>query len=75
MTDIVFRNNSFTNLYSNSSLKNKNKKKVALPYLPDQTSHVKHVVYIIKENRTYDRYLATCLRETATRVWFISEER
>ncbi len=55
MTDIVFRNNSFTNLYSNSSLKNKNKKKVALPYLPDQTSHVKHVVYIIKENRTYDQ--------------------
>lgn len=55
MTDIVFGNNSFTNLYSNSSLKDKNKKKVALPYLPDQTSHFKHVVYIIKENRTYDQ--------------------
>ena len=53
MTEIVSRNNSFATLYSDQSLKDK--KKVAVPYLPDQTSHFKHVVYIIKENRTYDQ--------------------
>lgn len=53
MTEIVSGNNSFPNLYSNKSTDKK--KKVAVPYLPDQTSHFKHVVYIIKENRTYDQ--------------------
>ena len=28
---------------------------MVIPYLPDQTSHFKYVVYIIKENRTYDQ--------------------
>lgn len=55
MTEVVFRNNSFTTLYSNQSEKGKSKKKVAVPVLPDQSSHFKHVVYIIKENRTYDQ--------------------
>lgn len=55
MTEIVSRNNSFTTLYSNQSIKERSKKKVAVPYLPNQSSHFKHVVYIIKENRTYDQ--------------------
>jgi len=32
-------------------------KKVPVPQLPNQTSLFKHVVYIIKENRTYDQVL------------------
>jgi YVTN family beta-propeller protein len=55
MTEVVSANNSFTTLYSNQKLKEKSNKKVAVPYLPDQVSHFKHVVYIIKENRTYDQ--------------------
>jgi YVTN family beta-propeller protein len=53
MTETVSANNSFPALYSKQS--SEGKKKVAVPYLPDQTSHFKHVVYIIKENRTYDQ--------------------
>jgi phospholipase C len=53
MTEIVSQNNSFSALYSNQS--KKGKKKVPVPWLPNQTSHFKHVVYIIKENRTYDQ--------------------
>ena len=53
MTDIVTGNNNFSKLISNQS--SSGKKKVAVPLLPDQTSHFKHVVYIIKENRTYDQ--------------------
>ncbi len=30
-------------------------KELAVPVLPDQTSFFRHVVYIIKENRTYDQ--------------------
>ena len=53
MTEIVSGNNSFSALYSNQN--SEGKTEVAVPYLPDQTSHFKHVVYIIKENRTYDQ--------------------
>jgi len=55
MTETVTKNNSFAKLYSNQTFPDKNKTKVAVPYLPDQSSHFKHVVYIIKENRTYDQ--------------------
>ncbi|MGC9354152.1 MAG: alkaline phosphatase family protein, partial [Mariniphaga sp.] len=55
MTEVVSANNSFTTLYSDQKLKENSNKKVAVPYLPDQVSHFKHVVYIIKENRTYDQ--------------------
>ena len=55
MTDIVTQNNSLSKMLSNRTLNGKNKRKVAVPQLPDQTSHFKHVVYIIKENRTYDQ--------------------
>jgi hypothetical protein len=34
-----------------------NNKKVPVPLMPGQTSRFKHVVYIIKENRTYDGVL------------------
>ena len=53
MTEVVSKNNTFSKLYSNQS--STGKKKVAVPIMPDQTSHFKHVVYIIKENRTYDQ--------------------
>lgn len=52
MTSVVAENNSF--LVS----KNKNtktKKAVPVPEVPGQPSLFKHVVYIIKENRTYDQ--------------------
>uniref|UniRef100_UPI0032174A0F bifunctional YncE family protein/alkaline phosphatase family protein n=1 Tax=uncultured Draconibacterium sp. TaxID=1573823 RepID=UPI0032174A0F len=52
MTKTAVNNNS---LSKNSEYLNSNKKKVAVPVLPGQTSHFKHVVYIIKENRTYDQ--------------------
>ena len=32
----------------------------------------KHVIYIIKENRTYDQVLATYLKAMAIRRWFFS---
>ena len=55
MTDIVSRNNSLLKLLENQSSPGSNNKKVAVPQLPNQESHFKHVVYIIKENRTYDQ--------------------
>ncbi|HCC69894.1 MAG TPA: hypothetical protein DEQ09_01885, partial [Bacteroidales bacterium] len=55
MTDIVTKNNSLAGMLSNKSAKGNKKKKVPVPQLPHQTSHFKHVVYIIKENRTYDQ--------------------
>ena len=36
-------------------LENKASRRVAVPQFPGQESHFKHVVYIIKENRTYDQ--------------------
>lgn len=55
MTDIVIRNNSLVKLLKNQSSTGNSMKKVAIPQLPGQVSHFKHVVYIIKENRTYDQ--------------------
>ncbi|QGY43429.1 beta-propeller fold lactonase family protein [Maribellus comscasis] len=52
MTEIAIKNNS---LSPNNTYVNSKNKKVAVPVLPGQTSHFKHVVYIIKENRTYDQ--------------------
>ena len=52
LTEIAVRNNS---LARTGEYLNTQNKKVAVPYLPGQTSHFKHVVYIIKENRTYDQ--------------------
>jgi len=52
LTEIAVRNNS---LARTGEYLNTQNKKVAVPYLPGQTSHFSHVVYIIKENRTYDQ--------------------
>ena len=51
----VSRNNSLLKMsYDRSGLK-RNGKKTPVPVVPGQTSFFKHVVYIIKENRTYDQ--------------------
>lgn len=55
MTDIVNLNNSLEKTLIKQSLSDNGRKKVAVPQLPNQVSHFKHVVYIIKENRTYDQ--------------------
>jgi YVTN family beta-propeller protein len=55
MTGIVLQNNSLEKLLKNQSSEGNSLKKVAVPQLPGQASHFKHVVYIIKENRTYDQ--------------------
>ena len=55
MTDIVSQNNSLPKTLKDQSLSGGNLKQVALPQFPGQPSFLKHVVYIIKENRTYDQ--------------------
>ncbi len=55
MTEIVKENNSLTHMIEQQNLSQKNKGKVAVPQFPGQDSHFKHVLYIIKENRTYDQ--------------------
>jgi len=55
MTAVAIDNNSFTDSNQLKKLKENSQQKVAVPYLPGQTSHFKHVIYIIKENRTYDQ--------------------
>ncbi len=55
MTKIVKENNSFAKLIGELNKKETSSKKVAVPQFPGQKSHFKHVVYIIKENRTYDQ--------------------
>ena len=55
MTELVKENNSFTQMIEQQNLKKKGKAKVAVPQFPGQESHFKHVLYIIKENRTYDQ--------------------
>ena len=56
MTEIVDMNNSLTGM--DEGIKNRSeagRKKVPVPILPGQASFFRHVVYIIKENRTYDQ--------------------
>ena len=55
LTKIVEQNNSFSSEVNNQSFIGEQKKKVAVPQFPRQNSHFKHVIYIIKENRTYDQ--------------------
>lgn len=55
MTSIVHQNNSFVQMLAKMHPTGKSRKKVPVPWLPGQTSYFKHVVYIIKENRTYDQ--------------------
>jgi len=55
MKDIVRQNNSPEKFLQKQSLAESSREKVPIPQLPNQVSHFKHVVYIIKENRTYDQ--------------------
>jgi YVTN family beta-propeller protein len=55
MTSVVKENNSFAKTQKkNENIDNENGP-VTIPQFPAQTSRFKHVVYIIKENRTYDQ--------------------
>jgi hypothetical protein len=55
MTEMVHRNNSFAEMMTNKAGNSGKARKVPVPETPAQTSLFKHVVYIIKENRTYDQ--------------------
>ncbi len=55
MTETVHLNNSWADMVKELHPADGSKKKVPVPGLPDQASFFKHVVYIIKENRTYDQ--------------------
>ena len=55
MTETVKMNNTWAQRIKDSKTSVKQKKIVPVPVTPDQTSIFKHVVYIIKENRTYDQ--------------------
>ena len=57
MTETVDLNNSWAEKLKEEYKSSDSKKKVPVPVpvLPGQTSIFKHVVYIIKENRTYDQ--------------------
>lgn len=55
MTETVKLNNSYAKMLKELHPDESSRKKVPVPELPDQTSVFKHVVYIIKENRTYDQ--------------------
>ena len=55
MTETVAQNNSLSGLLKHQASAANNFQKVAVPQVNGQESHFKHVVYIIKENRTYDQ--------------------
>ena len=55
MTKIVRKNNSYERMMMQLGDNKKQNNSVAVPQFNGQKSHFKHVVYIIKENRTYDQ--------------------
>jgi hypothetical protein len=55
MTKIVYVNNSYVQKLSAKHPGNESGNKVPVPQIPAQKSYFKHVIYIIKENRTYDQ--------------------
>ena len=55
MTETVHLNNSYADMIKKLHPTEGSKKKVPVPEFTDQSSFLKHVVYIIKENRTYDQ--------------------
>ncbi len=55
MTERVDQNNAFVQKMAVTQSGTEIKNKVAVPQIQSQESHFKHVVYIIKENRTYDQ--------------------
>ncbi len=58
MTETVHQNNSYPQMMKNLKPGKGKIKKVPVPVLPGEVSHFRHVVYIIKENRTYDQVLS-----------------
>ena len=55
MTETVHRNNSYAQKLKSPAVPAREDQKTVIPVLPGQSSVFKHVVYIIKENRTYDQ--------------------
>ena len=55
MTETVTDNNTFVQKVTAAGQGSLNRSKVAVPQVQSQESFFKHVVYIIKENRTYDQ--------------------
>ena len=55
MTETVKENNSFARMQEQNNQKDTKTDQVAVPQFSGQKSHFKHVIYIIKENRTYDQ--------------------
>ncbi|MCZ8514412.1 phosphoesterase [Paenibacillus filicis] len=54
-TEEVYKNNNWFNALSQNDKPRHNKKPVAMPERIGEPSHIKHVFYIVKENRTYDQ--------------------
>ncbi len=54
-TETVHQNNSWSRMTAQLHPEGKSKGTVPVPEIPGQASPIKHVVYIIKENRTYDQ--------------------
>jgi YVTN family beta-propeller protein len=55
MTETVKQNNTFLQKMAVTRPGGEFRNKVAVPHIPTQESYFNHVVYIIKENRTYDQ--------------------
>ena len=55
MTAIVQENNSYARMMEQLDHKDRIEERVAVPRFPGQESFFNHVIYIIKENRTYDQ--------------------
>ncbi len=55
MTETVHSNNSYAQKLKSPAVPAREDLKTVIPVLPGQSSVFKHVVYIIKENRTYDQ--------------------
>lgn len=55
MTETVDQNNAFVQKMTATQPGSEIKNRVAVPQIQSQESFFKHVVYIIKENRTYDQ--------------------
>jgi YVTN family beta-propeller protein len=55
MTKTVHENNTWLQSLADNRSGDEPGNKVPVPMVPSQPSHFKHVVYIIKENRTYDQ--------------------
>jgi YVTN family beta-propeller protein len=56
-TDQVYKDNNWYGLKDLNAKPRENKKPVAMPERVGEPSTIKHVFYIIKENRTYDQVL------------------